>query len=136
MPISLKYSLFRSVSISKSIRFSWKMWAYVAAAELGTPAAWKNFTHESIRQKKISDNWKFNRIKIDIYGYGMNIFNFIYVTYLHSQPFLMCVRINIVFVAFCPHEIKGIISQEWRRSLLNLSPSTPQWQMYCNEFKT
>lgn len=29
------------------------MWAYVAAAAFGTPAAWKNFTHESVMRMRI-----------------------------------------------------------------------------------
>lgn len=52
IPISRRYSLFKSVNISKSIRFSKKMWAYVAAAADGTPAAWKNLTHESAAKVK------------------------------------------------------------------------------------
>lgn len=45
IPISRRYSLFKSINISTCILFSTKIWAYVAAEGDGIPEALKNFTH-------------------------------------------------------------------------------------------
>lgn len=51
MPISRRYSLFRSISMSIWMRFSTNVWAYEAAAAFGTPAASKNLIQEAFEGK-------------------------------------------------------------------------------------
>lgn len=52
IPISRRYSLFRSPSMSIWMRLSWNTCAYLAAVVDGMPAATKNFTHVSIESKR------------------------------------------------------------------------------------
>lgn len=90
------------------------MWAYVAAAAFGTPAAWKNFTHESVMKTKIVQySESIHKSSISDAKAGAHFYQ---ISEIDSLHLLALATIFLYFVPWLYAYTESTISQERQHS--------------------